>query len=110
MQIIKSVRSLLFFLLPLTAFSQSSYLQLGSKDYNLIDRLEIKSGNPNLNFTTIKPLNRRLITKEVELLDSLQRANDSSTTNLTDIDRYNMQRYLMNNSEWSTPREAFKSE
>lgn len=109
MQIIKSVRLLVFFLLPIIAFSQSSYLPLGTKDYKLLDRLEIKTGNSNLNYSTVKPYNRRLVTKEVENIDSLQLAGDPSTSSLTEIDKYNMQRLLMNNSEWSVPRESFKS-
>ena len=110
MQIIKSLCSLLLFLLPMAVFSQSSYIQRGTKDEILLDRLEIKTGNRNLFYSTIKPYNRRIVTREVELLDSLQRLDDSTTVTLTDIDRYNMQRFLMNNSEWATPRDAFNSE
>jgi hypothetical protein len=110
MQIIKSVRSLLLFLLPLSAFAQSSYIHRGTKDEILLDRLEIKSLNHNLNFSNTKPYNRRLVTKEVEMLDSLQLAGDAAVSNLTEIDKYNMQRFLMNNSEWSKPREAYLSE
>jgi hypothetical protein len=109
MQIIKSVRILVFFLLPVTAFSQSSYIPLGTKDYKLLDRLEIKTGNQNLNFSTVKPYNRRLVTKEVELIDSLQLVGDSLNANLTSVDKYNIERYLMNNSEWSKPRESYNS-
>lgn len=109
MQIIKSIRILVFFLLPMAAFSQSSYIPLGSKDYQLLDRLEIKTGNTNLMYSTIKPYNRRLTTREVENIDSLLTAGDSSINNLTAIDRYNMERFLMNNSEWSKPRESYNS-
>ena len=110
MQIIKSLRSLLLFLLPLSAFAQSSYIQRGTKEEILLDRLEIKTGGGNFNFSNTKPYNRRLYTKEVELLDSLQRTAEGNIANLTEIDKYNMQRFLMNNSEWSTPREAYLSE
>ncbi|HEX8278318.1 MAG TPA: hypothetical protein VF540_06465, partial [Segetibacter sp.] len=109
MQIIKSVRILVFFLLPLAALSQSSYVPLGTKDYKLLDRLEIKTGNPNFNFSSIKPYNRRLVTKEVELLDSLQLAGNTPGVNLTGVDKYNIERYLMNNSEWSKPRDSYNS-
>lgn len=109
MQIIKIVRTLVFLLLPLASFSQSSYLPLGSKDYQLLDRLEIKTGNPNLNFSTIKPYNRRLVTKEVEAIDSMYAAGDSASYHLTETDKYNIQSFLMNNSEWSKPRESFNS-
>jgi hypothetical protein len=71
MQIIKSFRVVLLFLLPLNVFSQTNYLQPGSKDYILLDRLEIKSANPNLNYSTIKPYSRKLIVKEVEGIDNL---------------------------------------
>ncbi|MDB5249904.1 MAG: hypothetical protein JWQ40_4298 [Segetibacter sp.] len=108
MQIIKSVRILIFFLLPIAAFSQSSYIPIGTKDYKLLDRLEIKTGNENLLYSVVKPYNRRLTTKEVELIDSLQLAGDSSF-HLTEIDKYNIERYLMNNSEWSKPRESYNS-
>jgi len=83
MQIIKIVRTLVFLLLPLASFSQSSYLPLGSKDYKLLDRLEIKTGNENLKYSTIKPYNRRLVTKEVEAIDSMYLAGDSASSKLT---------------------------
>ncbi len=109
MQIIKSLRTLVFLLLPLAAFCQSSYLPLGTKDYKLLDRLEIKTGNVNLNYSTIKPYNRRLVTKEVEEIDSMYAAGDSASFYLTEIDKYNIQSLLMNNSEWSKPRESYNS-
>ncbi len=109
MQIIKSARTLIFLILPFTAFCQSSYLPLGSKDYKLLDRLEIKSGNPNLNYSTVKPYNRRLVTKEVEDIDSLNAAGDNTSLHLTQIDKYNIQSFLMNNSEWSKPLESYNS-
>lgn len=109
MQIIKSVRTLIFLLLPFTAFCQSSYLQLGSKDYKLLDRLEIKSGNPDLYYSTVKPYNRRLVTKAVEDIDSLYAAGGSASFRLTEVDKYNIQSLLMNNSEWSKPRESYNS-
>lgn len=109
MQIIKIVRTLAFLLLPFASFSQSSYLPLGSKDYKLLDRLEIKTGNANLNYSTIKPYNRRLVTKEVEDIDSLMSAGDTASLNLTAIDKYNIQSFLMNNSEWSKPGDSYNS-
>lgn len=110
MQIIKSVRSLIFFLIPLSTFAQSSYIQRGTKDEILLDRLEIKSRIGALNFSNTKPYNRRLFTREVKALDSIQRLPETNGSNLTEIDKYNIQRFLMNNSEWSTPRETYKSE
>src|SRR5215212_10207771 len=101
MQIIKSVPALVFLLFHFAAFCQSSYIPLGTKDYKLLDRLEIKTGNPNLNYSTIKPFNRRLVSQAVEEIDSLNAAGDSASSNLTAIDRYNIESFLMKNSEWS---------
>ena len=110
MQIIKSVRTLFLFLLPLSSFAQSSYIMQGTKSYQFLDRLEIKSGtNPQLNFSSTRPFNRRLTTQAVESVDSLIAANDASAPNLSAVDKYNMDRYLMNNSEWAVPRESFLS-
>lgn len=109
MQIIKFSRIVIFFLLPLAAFSQSSYVPLGTVDYQMINRLEIKTGNMNLMYSNVKPLNRRLTTREVENIDSMVNAGDPTAASLTDIDKYNMNRFLMNNSEWSKPRDPYVS-
>lgn len=90
-------------------WAQSTYLLPGTKDYILVDRLEIKSANANLNFSTVKPYNRRHVVTEIENLDSLYQINHHNAPKLTRIDRYNMERFLMNNSEWSKPREAYIS-
>ena len=106
---IKNFTCFLLFLLPLGLCAQSTFLLPGTKDYTLIERLEIKSANPNLNYSTVKPYNRRLVVKEVEKLDSMYLLNHHNAPKLTRIDRYNIERFLMNNSEWSRPRENFIS-
>ncbi|TDH23014.1 hypothetical protein EXU57_18310 [Segetibacter sp. 3557_3] len=110
MQIIKSVSSVFIFLFPLCVVAQSGYLLPGTKEQQLINRLEIKAGtNEQLNFSTIRPYNRKYVVHEVELLDSLHDAGDVNAPKLTETDRYNIDRFLMNNSEWSKPRESFSS-
>lgn len=109
MQIIKSLCYFIIFLLPVAVFSQSTYIPLGSKDYNLIDRLEILSGNPNLNFSGIKPLNRKRIVEEVEKIDSAYRNKQSGAMNLSATDLFDINSLLMNNGEWAQPRDEFKS-
>lgn len=109
MQIIKSARTLLFILFPVCSFSQTSYIMQGTKQADFLKRFEIKSGDPMLNYSTIKPYSRRLTTKQVELADSLIQAGDASAENYTEIDKYNIQSFLMNNSEWSKPRESYLS-
>ena len=107
MQIIKSTRIILFFLLPFSLFGQSSYVPLGFKDYDLMDRLEIKTGNTNLMYSTVKPFNRRLYTREVENIDSIASEVSGNPYNLTATDKHNMQRFLMSNSEWSKPKASY---
>ena len=97
-------------LLPALAHAQSTYLIAGGKEEIMLNRLEIKTRTNQLAFSTIKPYNRKATVKDVELYDSLFNVGDKKATLLTEIDKYNMQRFLMNNSEWSKPREIYKSE
>lgn len=121
MQIIKSFIKLIVFVCPLGAAAQSTYLNQGAKESHFIDRLEIKQQtNTDLNFSTLRPFNRNYIVKEVTFLDSARMGYKDSTgvdkfrewtdLDLTDVDEYNMQSLLMNNSEWvTTPKENFIS-
>lgn len=96
MQIIKNVFKFLIFILPLKITAQSTYIQQGSKDYHFIDRMEIKEvHNTDLNFSTLKPFNRKYILEEASLLDA--KGNFSS---LSKTDQYNLQSLYMNNNEW----------
>jgi hypothetical protein len=121
MQIIKSFVKLLVFVLPLGAAAQSTYLNQGSKEAHFIDRMEIKQQtNTDLNFSTLRPFNRKYIVKEATFLDSARMGYKDSTgvdkyrewtdLDLSDVDEYNLQSLLMNNSEWvTTPKENFLS-
>ncbi len=121
MQILKGFAALLVFICPFIASSQTTYLPEGSKEYQFIDRLEIKQGNfSDLNYSTIKPYTRKAIVTEAEYLDSATLGYSNSLTggdaqkwaglNLSSIDKYNIQRILMNSSEWVTgSKEGFLS-
>jgi hypothetical protein len=121
MQIIKSFIRLASFVLPVFSFAQSTYLMQGSKEYQFIDRLEIKQGvNTDLNFSTLKPYSRKAIVSQAEYQDSARMGYTDSLgqdrykpwtdLNLTSIDKYNLHSLLMNNTEWVTgPREDFSS-
>jgi hypothetical protein len=121
MQIIKSFAKLLFFICPVFATAQSTYLNQGSKDIHFVDRLEIKQQtNTDLNFSTLKPFNRKAIVRQAEFLDSARMGYADSTgidkykewtdLDLTPIDEYNLHSFLMNNTEWVTgPRVDFLS-
>ena len=121
MQIIKSLIKIVVFVLPVTASAQSTYLNQGAKESHFVERIEIKQQtNTDLNFSTLKPFNRKDIVKEVEFLDSARMGYPDSTGNdkfkewtdlgLTAVDEYNLKSLLMNNSEWvTTPRADFLS-
>ncbi len=122
MQFIKSLFKLLFFICPAFATSQSTFITPGSKDVHFVDRLEIKQQrNTNLNFSSVRPFNRKYIVEQVEFIDSARLGYADSATHkdkymdwnsqaLTDLDEYNMTSFLMNNSEWVTgPKKEFLS-
>ena len=120
MQIIKSLITLIVFIYPLIIDAQTTYLPEGSKEYQFIDRLEIKEAhNNNYNFSTVKPYSRRSLVQEAEFLDSARIGYSNSLTeeddqwtglNLTKIDEYNLHSILMDNSEWVTgSKESFLS-
>jgi hypothetical protein len=121
MQIIKSFFKLFVFIFPVSAMAQSTYLQQSTKDALFIDRLEIKQQrNTDLNFSTLRPFNRKHIVAEAIFLDSARMGYKDSTgvdkykewtdLDLTAVDEYNLQSLLMNNSEWvTTPKQDFMS-
>lgn len=122
MQIIKSWLILLVFVCPAVAVAQSTYLNQGAKEYHFVDRLEIKQQtNTHLNFSTLRPFNRKAIVRQTVFLDSARMGYADSITgidkykewtdlDLTPIDEYNLRSLLMNNSEWVTAgREEFLS-
>ncbi|WP_343743614.1 hypothetical protein [Chitinophaga sp.] len=88
-------------LLARPAFAQSDYINLGNKQYQLLDRLDVLTKNDTLlGFTTVKPYDRRKVTERALYLDSLDRAGMLPFT-LTTTDRYNIRHLLMDNWEWA---------
>jgi Capsule assembly protein Wzi len=121
MQFIKSFTKLLFFICPAFATAQSTFLTPGSKDVHFVDRMEIKQQkNTHLNFSSVRPFNRKYIVEQTEFIDSARLGYTDSAGRdkyeewydqaLTPIDEYNLTSFLMNNTEWTTgPRDEFKS-
>ena len=119
MQIIKSFFKFFLFVLPIGAFGQSTYLNQGTNDAMFIDRMEIKQQkNTDFNFSTLRPFNRKHIVSEAIFLDSARMGYKDSTgvdkykewtdLDLTAVDEYNLNRLMMNNSEWvTTPKKSF---
>lgn len=82
-------------------YSQSDRLPLGNKQYDFLDRMDIKLQNDSiLSFSNIKPYNRKMYTQRIESLDSLVKEG-ASPIHLSTVDRYNMNSLLMNNAEWT---------
>ncbi len=121
MQFIKSFTKVLFFICPSFATAQSTFLTQGSKDIHFVDRMEIKQQkNTNLNFSAVRPFNRKYIVEQTEFIDSarlgytnaagVDKYQEWNSQALTPIDEYNLNSFLMNNSEWVTgPKEDFLS-
>src|SRR6185436_4204670 len=102
MQIIKSIIKVLVFICPMGAAAQSTYLNQGAKEDHFIDRLEIKQQtNTDLNFSSLRPFNRKYIVKEAEFLDSarmgykdslgIDKYKEWTDLDLTPVDEYNLQ-------------------
>ncbi|BAV10194.1 hypothetical protein SAMN05421788_104436 [Filimonas lacunae] len=85
-----------------TLFSQSDYISLGTKQYQLLDRLDIKLRNDSiLGYTTTKPYNRQKVTARIAELDSIIQTGTSLPIDLSKVDLYNIKRLLLDNSEWA---------
>ncbi len=108
MQFIKTLCSVFIFLFPWLLEAQSTFIPIGMKDNVLIERLEVKTKHPDLFFSHIKPYNRKIYTRQVEFLDSLRYTNDGLNNSLSKVDKYNIERFLVNNAEWTTRSDLSK--
>ena len=105
------------FLFPLISFGQTTYIPLGSEEYILLNRMEIKMQKDSaLNFSKTKPYSREKIVSEVLRLDTgvyITYGTDPDPGKIgkwSRVDEYNIDRLLINNIEW-VPRgdSLFKS-
>ncbi len=88
-------------LTPSTA--QTTYLQLGSEDYHVLDRLETRSGKlSNRLFLASKPVPRK------DMVSFLLNRRDSAE-GLSAIDRYNIDHAISVSAEWATTDDAINS-
>ena len=115
------------FLFPLISLGQTTYIPLGSEEYILLDRMEIKLGKDTiLNFSKTKPFSREYIVPVVKTFyntasfsygvgeippanDSLQYDLDSKASRFSRVDIYNMRRAIINNIEWAGTDSFFRS-
>lgn len=82
---------------------------MGSKEYHLLDRLEIKSRQVGFNNSYMKPYNVNLLVKEVEKVDSLQRNQNSIAGAVSSVDKYNITRFLMEHKEYTSASSSFNN-
>lgn len=79
-------------------FAQADFIELGSQQYNFLDRLELKLQKDSVfNFSMVKPYDRKIITQRLEYVDSLQKAG---VLKLSKVDQYNLEMALKNNFDW----------
>jgi hypothetical protein len=90
------------------AMAQSTYIPLGDKQYDVLERLQIKTGLAGLNFADDKPYSRKEVAQQVEMVDSILKTNPNFGK-LTDADKNGILNLLMDNSEWSKPRDYYLS-
>lgn len=66
--------------------AQADFIELGSPQYHFIERMEMRLRKDSvLNFSTIKPFDRKVITQRLEYIDSLQK---TGTLKLSRVDKY----------------------
>jgi hypothetical protein len=100
----KSFLLSLFAAASCAASAQSTYLQLGQEDYNLLDRLETRQGFLDRNlFLTNKPVSRK---GEVAFLESVKEVDmgdgvGNGGIGLTRIDQYHIAHAISVSGEWA---------
>jgi len=78
--------------------AQADFIELGSRQYNMLDRLEIKLRKDSVfNFSCVKPYDRKVITQRLEYVDSLSKAG---AIKLSKVDKYNLDLLLKDNFDW----------
>jgi hypothetical protein len=109
MQFIKSLANPRIFLaaaivlLPGLAGAQSSFLPQGSAYEHFLDRLQIlQQTNPNLNFSSDRPVSRKIAVQMAEMADSLSRKFPyDEFHHLSTVDQATLHSLLLNNLEWT---------
>lgn len=103
MQFKQSLLRLALILLPISGFSQTTFLPQGDKSSVLLDRLEIRAYKDSLfNFSKTRPFNRKHIISALLEADGSSRLvhNNRVSRSLSAVDKYNLQRLLANNIEY----------
>jgi hypothetical protein len=99
-----SKKILILFLsaIPFWTVAQTSYVIPGMKEEWMLHRMDVKFSPGYLKFSSARPFSRKEAVRDVEWIDS-------SNQHVSKVDRYNIDRFLAANSEWSAPRASFQS-
>jgi len=103
MQFKQSLVRLALIGLPISGFSQTTFLPQGDKSAILLERLEIRAYKDSaFNFSKTRPLNRRHVMNALFSPDGKNRLlqNNRVVKSLTRVDQYNLQRIMANNLEY----------
>ncbi len=103
MQFKQSLVRLALILLPISGFSQTTFLPQGDKSSLLLDRLEIRAYKDSLfNFSKTRPLSRQQVINALLLANGQNRLlhNNRVAKSMTQIDQYNLKQLLANNLEY----------
>src|ERR1700684_968927 len=89
------------FILPAAGFSQSSFLPQGSAYEHFLDRLQIlEQTNPTLNFSSDRPISRKVAVRMAEMADSLSKNFPyDEFYHLSPVDQATLKSLLVNNIE-----------
>jgi hypothetical protein len=99
MQFIKTLFRAAIIISPSIAIAQSTLLPQQTKYQQMLDRLEIKAQKDSvLNFSFVKPQNRKMLVERAELL--LKNDSIDGNLKLSNVDRANLQSFFANNLEW----------
>ena len=113
MQIIKTFFKFIVILFPAGAFAQHTFMPLHSKDDYFMERQEIlEQSNQTLNFSSVKPFNRKIIASEF-FLPNYSLSDDTLLVNLLSVPSntfiYNKRSLLNNNNEYFDSVSVFYS-
>src|SRR5580704_6477981 len=91
------------FFLPAASFCQSTFLPQGSPYDHFLDRMQIlQQTNPTLNFSSDRPISRKIAVRMAEMADSLnKRYPYDEYYYLSAVDRATLRSLLVNNIEWT---------
>ena len=97
----KVISSVIILLLVFRVSAQSDQIELGNKQYEFIDRLEVLLSKDSVfNMSSYKGLNRKETTQRALYI---KEQSDKGKIHLSDVDKYNLDQLLMDNFEWAYP-------